>query len=181
MSIFSFSKDTFDGEYPEEKVILLLRRHWFVLVPAGVLIFILILAPFAACLFFRISLDTLGLTSLYWFGVAVYFIFLWQITFYRLTMYLLDVWIVTDRRIIDSQQKGFFSRVVSETKINKVQDVSTEVHGLIPTFLNFGNVEVQTAGTEEKFVFRQVPAPEEVRKAVMQASSNFSSLHHEAV
>jgi len=86
--IFTHSKDTFNGEYPDEKVIKLLRRHWFVLVPPGIMFCLLVLTPLILFSFFGLAMADLGLTQIYWFIVSIYFIVLWQLFFYNLTMYL---------------------------------------------------------------------------------------------
>ncbi len=41
------------------------------------------------------------------------------------------------------------------------------VNGVIPTLLNFGSVNVQTAGTAIKFVFEQIPNPNKVKMIVI--------------
>ena len=71
--------------------------------------------------------------------------FLWLYGFLLWIDYWLDVWIVTDERVINIEQKGLFSRSVSELHFYNVQDVTTSVRGVIPTLLNYGDVEVQTA------------------------------------
>lgn len=81
-------------------------------------------------------------------------------------MYILDVWIVTNQRIIDSTQRGFFNRVVSELHVSRIQDVSVSTSGLIQTMFKFGDLQVQTAGTEEKFKFIQIPNPEDVKDEI---------------
>jgi uncharacterized membrane protein YdbT with pleckstrin-like domain len=83
-------------------------------------------------------------------------------------MYILDVWIVTDHRIIDSTQHGFFNRSISELHISRIQDISVKTDGFIQTLLKFGDLEVQTAGTENKFHFRQIPDPEGVKNKIME-------------
>ncbi len=87
-------------------------------------------------------------------------------------MYALDVWIVTDRRIIDSTQHGFFNRTISELHLSRVQDISTQTKGIIPTFLKFGDLQVQTAGTEEKFKFFQIPNPGKVKDTIMKLTAH---------
>lgn len=82
-------------------------------------------------------------------------------------MYLLDSWIVSSKRIINNTQQGFFNRTISETQLLRVQDVSVKISGMIPTVLHFGDVEIQTAGTTEKFVFEQIPNPEQVKDEIM--------------
>lgn len=175
-SIF-FSKNSFEGQWLDEEVILLLRRHWIILFFLLVSSLVLALVPFVILFippdFFNINENM----DLFLFLAAVYYIVWWQLTFYRLMLYLLDVWIITNHRIIDSRQKGFFNRTVSEMKIFKVQDISVEMIGFFATFFNFGNLEIQTAGTEEKFIFEQIPNPAIVKNVVMQTNKNYLEKH----
>ena len=83
-------------------------------------------------------------------------------------MYTLDNWIVTTKRIIDSVQNGFFHRSVAELQLDKIQDVSYKVEGLIPTFFNYGTVEIQTASKGNKFLFEQVSDPQRVKDIIME-------------
>jgi len=98
---------------------------------------------------------------------SAYYLFIWLFFFFSFIDYYLDIWLITSERIIDIQQKGFFSRVISEQKLFRIQDVTSEVHGFIPTILKFGNVHVQTAGTKERFFFHEVPNPDEVRNIII--------------
>ena len=46
---------------------------------------------------------------------------------------------------------------------------------MIQTFLHFGDLQVQTAGTEEKFKFLQIPNPERAKDEIMKLVSNHSN------
>lgn len=80
--------------------------------------------------------------------------------------YFLDVWIVTNERILNIEQNQIFSRVVAEHELSKIQDVACEVHGMLPTFFNYGDVHIQTAAETQRFVFRQVPRPLDVKREI---------------
>lgn len=181
MKIFFFSKNSFEGQWPDEEVVLLLRRHWivlfFLLMSSLVLALVPLVFLFTPVDFFNINDNP----TLFLFFVSVYYIVWWQLTFYRLMLYLLDVWIITNHRVIDSRQKGFFNRTVSEMKIFKVQDISVEMVGFFATFFNFGNLEIQTAGTEEKFIFEQVPNPAAVKNVIMRTNKNYLEKHSDLV
>jgi uncharacterized membrane protein YdbT with pleckstrin-like domain len=82
--------------------------------------------------------------------------------------FYLDVWIVTDTRIVNIEQLGLFSRHISELKHNKIQDVTSEVQGLVPTLFGYGNVYIQTAGNKQRFVFKQIPESTKTRNIIMQ-------------
>ena len=92
---------------------------------------------------------------------------IWFFFFPQFVDYYLDAWVITNDRIVNVEQQGLFARTVSELDLYKIQDVTSEVRGLIPTLFNYGNVHVQTAGTQERFVFEQVPNPHEIRKRIM--------------
>ena len=52
-----------------------------------------------------------------------------------------------------------------------------EVRGLIPTFLDYGNLEIQTAGAEAKFMFEQIPHPNKVKDIIMREHNKYVELH----
>jgi hypothetical protein len=79
----------------------------------------------------------------------------------------LDVWYVTEKRIIAVDQKSVFHRGMSNLRFDKIQDITVEVHGFIPTMLDFGNVKVQTAGQDSQdFYIKAVRQPQEIRKVI---------------
>jgi ABC-type multidrug transport system fused ATPase/permease subunit len=169
---------TFPGLRKEERILLVLRRHGFVLVTTGLLFAFLIVFPLV--LQFLLPQGFLvSLQASVWGGVitlvlSAYYLFLWLFFFTVLVDYYLDVWIVTNERVVSILQEALFHRVIAEQSVIRVQDVPSSVRGIFPTFLNFGNVFIQTAGERERFVFMQLPNPEDVKKSILQA-------HEEAV
>lgn len=175
LSIFSESHYSFDGRREGETVLRVLRRHPFFLLTQILFSIVLLLLPALFMNLFAGAISENGLTQPLLFLYSVWALMLWQGAFYSITMYTLDIWIVTDQRIIDSTQHGFFSRNVSELNLSRIQDISVKVVGPIQTFLGFGNLEIQTAGTEEKFRFIQIPNPEEVKNEIMSKVPRSSS------
>ncbi len=90
-----------------------------------------------------------------------------------------DTWIITDDRIINIEQQGLFSREVSEIKLARIQDVSVDVRGFFQTFLNYGDVRIQSAGEEEHFLFRSVPDPYGVKNIIMGHSRTYGNRDEE--
>ncbi len=177
LSALTTSHFTFEGKKPYENVIVLLYRHWFVLLLKFITYLFLAVLPFVLYAPISSWLARLGLQDVFWFLTAIYFLLWWHSLFYTLTMYLLDIWIVTDHRVIDSEQQGFFSRTVSELSLSKIQDISVAVRGAIPTFLDFGTLEIQTAAAARKFEFKQIPHPNEVKDKIMRAHDEFLRTH----
>jgi len=72
-----------------------------------------------------------------------------------------DIVILTNKRIVDINQNGLFNRTIDELDILHVEDVSAKVTGFFGTMLDFGCVEIQTAGTARNFIFTNIPHPRE--------------------
>lgn len=159
---------------PGEKVILEVRKHWIVFANhASGLLFAAFL-PFI--LFTVLKIFVPGILSitfpgnnaaLFLFFYSLWLLVLWLSFFVDWTKYYLDVWYVTEKRIIIADQKYLFDREISNIRFDKIQDVSVDVNGLIPTFLDFGNIRVQTASEDNtEFIMTVVRHPEEVRRII---------------
>jgi hypothetical protein len=166
-AIFASSEATFQGKEAGEHVVMILRRHVFSMGGAAVLVFLAALVPILVRLAFADGIAERGWGALYLFLASLWYAGLWLLSFYFLTLYALNTVIITDRRIIENEQLGFFDRKVSELHLYRIQDVSTRIEGAIPTFFSFGAVSVQTASAEREFIFEEIPHPERVKDAVM--------------
>ncbi|MEK7194694.1 MAG: PH domain-containing protein [Patescibacteria group bacterium] len=181
LSFLIHSQYTFEGKKPYEHVVALLYRHWFVLAVKIILFLLFLILPFIVYGITGSYLSRAGLTSAFWFVIAAYLCAWWYGLFYQVTMYLLDVWIVTDHRIIDSQQHGFFNRTLSELNLAKIQDISVLVKGGVPTLLDFGNLEIQSAGAENRFLFEQIPNPYRIKDLVMKMHNQYIAQHKDEI
>ena len=130
IAIFTSSTQRFEGEQEGERVVLILRGHTFFIWSRLSIVLLLALLPFLA----RSTVGREQL-ALFWFGVSLWYLALWIMTFYFLTMHALNTIIITDRRIIESEQHGFFNRTVSELHAYRVQDVSVPELRIFPLLL----------------------------------------------
>jgi membrane protein YdbS with pleckstrin-like domain len=167
MSIFTFSTNNFEGELPEEKTILLLRKHWFTLFVPLLIIFAMAFLPFL--IYFLInSFDWFNkFSSVFWFLASLLLLILWNLAFYSIMLYSLNTVIVTNKRVVENKQAGFFRHTVNELELSKIQDISTKVFGPLAEFLGFGDIEIQSAGTKNKFYFSQLPNPETIKNIIL--------------
>lgn len=175
--IFNVSTNSFEGKHDDEVVLLCLHRHWFSLLGTFTYAFLGALLPFLLILLFGSIIVQHHLSKLVVFLFASYYMFGWYMLGYTLTMYVMDIWIVTNQRIIDSTQQGFFNRTISEINLGNIQDISTVVAGLVPTTMNFGDVEIQSAGAVEHFKFRQVPNPQNIKDVISKAVADHKHAH----
>jgi len=151
----------FPGQREGEEMILFLRRHWFIFFMRLLFIFVsiaVLVAAYYVFAFLNANFQQSVYYNLFLLAESLGTLFVWNTFFILWLDYYLDVWIVTNERIINIEQHGFFSRKVSELKLTKIQDVTSEIIGVIPSLLNYGNIYVQTAGemhwqTENSFIF----------------------------
>ena len=153
-----------------EDVVLKKHKHWFVFAMESVMFFILAVLPLIVLALFRgasVASAHVGDSSPALFFTGLWYLALWIFFFVRWTDYYLDIFILTNKRVIYVSQKGLFSRRISSSRLDRVQDVSAEVSGMMPTFLNYGNVQVQTASEEKEFVLHNLPDPDFVKNKIL--------------
>lgn len=160
---------------PGEKVIFYLRKHWYKflkivlfytflsIIPGVILLGLLRFYPGLVEWLFNGAL----VEVLVKLGLSLYYLAVWLFFWNTWVDYYLDVWLVTNERILHLEQKGLFSRTTSELRLNRVQDVAADVKGLAATIFDFGTVRVQTAGTAPNFIFELVPDPHKIAEQIM--------------
>jgi uncharacterized membrane protein YdbT with pleckstrin-like domain len=154
-----------------EKILKVLHRHWFDIAQQFLIVFLMI-AVLGTSLRFLPLILSFNANSQEWYPFLLFMestfsLFVWLYIFFVWIDYYFDIWIITDKRIVNVEQKGLFVRAVSELKFEKIQDVTTEVKGIIPTVLNYGDVYIQTAGEKERFVFRHIGDPYGIKNIIM--------------
>lgn len=154
-----------------EKILLVIRKHWFVIASELVvftillalpMVFILLIPPLFAQ--FNLKSELAGplinfVLSLYLLVPLAYLFLMWM-------DYYLDMWIITNERIIDIEQRGLFNREISEIPLHRIQDVTIQMAGIVETLLRFGTIKIQTAG-EREFEIRFVPRLEEAKDTIL--------------
>jgi len=97
---------------------------------------------------------------------------LWIGIFMCWTLYYLNVWIVTNERIIDVHQRGLFSRELLTAELERVQDVTVDTEGIIQTLFGFGTLTIHTAGEGTNFIITNAMHPLEAREKIMEEHDN---------
>ena len=159
---------------PNEHLIKLVRKHWFYIFKESIPYFFAALAPILLVTVFEIlPKDMLfpegGAGISYYLLAAVFLWFLFITPFYFVlwTDYYLDILVLTDHRVIEIEQKALFSREISSFRLERVQDVTIEVHGIIATLLHYGTIRIQTAGEVPELRMTYVPNPQRVKDWIM--------------
>ncbi len=141
----------------DEEIIRVWRRHPVTLLGPA----------FKTLAFAAIPIALLLITGLSMFGNPVLFVLFVVIlgivvTFgaYQWVSWYGDVYILTNYRIIDVEQQGFFRRSFAETTLNNIQDISHDVSGIAATLWDYGTIIVQTAGASQDISLNNVGHPQ---------------------
>lgn len=137
----SAAKTSFPGQHEGENVELVFRQHPLVmrktLIIGMALVLVGVLIPF----FQVTSLHSLHPTwEPLWFIlviVAAYWFYAWIGWYYT-------VYIMTDMRLIEVKQRGFFNRKVSEYGLDKIQNINYHIRGFQAVIFSFGDIVAQT-------------------------------------
>ncbi len=150
----------FDGQREGEELLFVFRRH-LIAMRKG---FYLFLIPFALS-----SLPVFIWSTelwVYWFPVAGFTLGL-LLFLYHYLMWYYTVYIVTDQRLRQVTQKGFFGKDVVELGLSKVQNISYNIPGFSGEVLGFGTIVIQTYVGD--LVISKVEHPEEIYNKLQNA------------
>ena len=73
-----------------------------------------------------------------------------------------NVNIISDKRVVDIDLHDLIYREVSDAQLEKIEDVTHSMGGLIGIVFNFGDVYIQTAGTKPQIEFLKVSHPAQI-------------------
>ncbi|MES2668118.1 MAG: PH domain-containing protein [Patescibacteria group bacterium] len=164
---------------PGERVIRTVRTHWFVLAVSFIPYVFLAVLPLLLQAVFAAASAMSPQSAVAFAGIigdngwirlflGLWWLFLWIGAFNNFTRYYLNHWVITTARIVRVRQHHFFDREVSSFILIRVQDVTTDVHGIFADLLGYGSVRVQTAGTDSKeFVMDGIDNPTGMRDLIM--------------
>ena len=89
------------------------------------------------------------------------------------TDYYLDLWTITNRRIIAIDQRGLFRRAVASFRYERLQDINIEINGFIATMLDFGELRAQTASAyRDAFEIKGIPHPRDIKALILRAADD---------
>ncbi|MBI2588253.1 PH domain-containing protein [Candidatus Berkelbacteria bacterium] len=163
-------KNVFPGQDPDEKIYVFLRRHFLSFVWV-VLLFLVIWGLVLTVLYFLTSsFEDSVLTgagrNIFLLSSSAAFLFLAAVFMVAWIDFYFDLHIVTDRRVVDINQNALFNRDQAELNLEDIEDVKAVVRGVLGTVFDFGDVEIQTAGTQRNFLFEKVAHPREVAQII---------------
>lgn len=152
----------FESQQNDEKLHFLLRRHPITNLGWIIAAIIFAVLPIIAMLLVENNFD-----NPFAYVPAKYqlvFIILWYLvtmlyTFESFIVWYFNVYIITDKRLIDVDFKGLWGKRISEALLDSVEDVSYETHQFWHILFDYGDIFMQTAAEKTEFEFHSIPKP----------------------
>lgn len=133
-----------------ENVQMVIRRHWIVFFILWIHAFVWILVNIIlySIIWFEFWINMFSLVYLMGFSVFMYIAWI---------NHELDMYVITNSRIIWIEQIWFLNRAVSQCALNDVQEVNSKTKWFFANMLNYGDLTIQTAWNASNFKMEFVP------------------------
>ena len=155
-------KISFYGRDKDEEIVLMVRRHWIAYVPDLLIVLLVLLLPLLLLLLASLF-PILGTPILY---TGMFILSIGIASTLLLTTFLkwyYTIHIVTDQRVVVVKMNNAFFHSYSEVQLEKIVDIKHQHVGLIETFFDVGNLDIDTAGHGVDFVLTMLPKPRDMQ------------------
>lgn len=148
----------FDDQFDDEELLFVFRKHPIVMRKGLIIASVILLLGTVPSLIKPDFTYLFGGLAAGLILAALAFMPFWVSWYY-------SVYIVTDQRLLQVTQKGFWNRSVIDIGLPQIQMVNYEVDGLQETLLKFGTIMMQTFVGD--LVIHDVHNPEHIQKKLM--------------
>jgi len=153
----------FEGQRPDEEVLFIFRRHIIAMRKGFYLLLIPLLITSLPVFIWPDNIELLWIPAA---GFALGLI----LFFYHFTMWYFTIFIVTNERIRQVTQFGFFGKDIVELRLSKIQNISYNVPGFTGELFGFGTIVIQTFVGD--LVIRHVEHPDKIYNKLQNAVSD---------
>ena len=174
-------KTRYNGEDEDEQILYVIRASTLTTIPWLLLTAVFIAVPFYAVPALA-SIEHEGIklvngqflffSTLFWYLATAGFAFQCFINWF------FNVYVITTKKILDFDFRGLIYKNISETTLDNVEDVTSNVKGTLGVVFNIGNVLIQTAGEAQEFEFSQVSDPAKIRDIIADLVVKARHGHH---
>lgn len=145
--------------HTEEVITIVLHHHAITYAKQIAITTVLILGSF----FLMFALFSMGEI-----GVALFCALLITGIFYggrEFYIWYANVCILTNQRLVDIDQRGFFQKTVSDIDLEKILDISYSVKGISQTIFQIGTIKVQASGAN--LILKNIKDPGKVNQLLV--------------
>lgn len=145
-----------------EQLIKVARQHVIFLMPAF-FSWPFVIVGFLAVRY-ALGFDFFG----YWGWVLVFAVLLvTMVVLYKYYIWRNNVLIITNQRVVENEQYGFFSKTVTELLYKDILEVSYDKKGVSASMYDYGDLKIRTA-SENEIVLEKIADPDETVELINQ-------------
>ncbi len=155
---------------PWEKIEFIIRRHWIVFTILWLY-------------FIWGAILTIILFFIIWFELRINLLLIIFWMFFSIFLYIewlnheLDLFIITNNRIIFIEQKSFLNRAKTECNLWQVQEVNSSTKGLLSNLLDYWILSIKTAGSTSNLEMWFVPNSLNKARKVLNIVDEYRDIH----
>ncbi|OQA03813.1 MAG: Bacterial membrane flanked domain protein [bacterium ADurb.Bin400] len=152
---------TFNGQRRGENVVAVVKNHPVILFWPGLKTVFFLTTAVAFTMFWRAQPSGPAAMLLAICGLSIF-----AKAFF---MFNKSLFLVTDQRVINIDQDGFWKHSITETEINNIQDVSSNTVGPLRTMFKYGDLIIRTAGASKgsEIIVKNIANPYEVQQCIV--------------
>lgn len=139
-----------ENPLPWEEIEVIIKRHWIVYVFIWLYFSGAILLTVTLLIFFFSNVLIYILLIMFWMVFLL-------IAYVKWLDHELDLFVVTNNRIIWIEQISLLNRIVSECSLSQVQEVWSKTQWFFANILNYGTITMQTAWNATNFIMEYAP------------------------
>ena len=159
----------FEGQDPNEKILLLLRAHpitnlsW--IISALALFFLPFILP---NLISWTGFDFSFIPQAYKMAFLIFnYLLILAIVFEGFLHWYFNVYIVTDKNIVDVDFHSVLFKNIDVAPLRNIEDTSSSMGGILNSIFHYGHVFIQTAGASKNIDLHSVPRPHHVADFIL--------------
>ncbi len=162
----------FETQAEDEKLLGLFRAH-FVTNTSWILVSVLLILTPPLVIFTNVLgpvINNFNIPSSSTDGfILIWYLCVFAFAFQHFLTWYFNIYIVTDRRIVDMDFFQLLYKRVSSAHLDNIEDITFTIGGVSQVLFHYGDIEIQTAGAENNFEFLKVPNPNLVKQMIEQA------------
>lgn len=145
---------------PGEEILAVIKRHWIVYVMIWV--FFLVGVIITIILFSVLNFTTLSIliNVVFWMFFSIFLYIEWL-------NHELDMYVVSNNRVIWINQISFLNRAVSECNLWQVQEVNSKTSWLFANIFNYWTLTIQTAWNATTLMMDFAPDPMQTARKIL--------------
>ncbi len=151
---------------PWEEVLMVVKRHWIVYIMLFIYFFSGVIVTFMIFFFFWLNTWWYMLNIILWLILSIILYIEWL-------NHELDMYVVTNNRVIGLEQIAFLNRAVTECNLWQIQEVNSKAKWLLANIFNYWTLSIQTAGSKTTLKMEFCPDVMQTSRKILNVVDNY--------